>query len=254
MTVGPRVAVVTGAASGIGTAIAEALARAGVRVVCADIDAAGADHVAATIDGIGMALDVGSAEDCRTLIDRVIEGEGRVDILVNDAGLQHVAPVHEMPDERFEQLVRVMLLGPFYLTKAVVPHMLDRGWGRIVNIASIHALVASPNKSAYVAAKHGLLGLTRTVALEVAARGVTVNAVCPAYVQTPLVDRQVAALAATEGMSEAEVGERLLLANVPAGRFIEAREVAEAVRYLCSDDAAAITGTTLTIDGGWTAR
>ncbi len=254
MSTEPRVAVVTGAASGIGAAIAETLAESGVRVVCADLDGAGADLVAARIDGVGMVADVGSAAECRTLIDQVLEGEGRIDILVNNAGLQHVAPVHEMPDERFEHLIRVMLFGPFYLTKAVIPHMLERGSGRIVNIASIHALVASPNKSAYVAAKHGLLGLTRTVALEVAARGVTVNAVCPAYVQTPLVERQVAALAATEGIAEAEVEERLLLANVPAGRFIAAREVAEAVRYLCSDAAAAITGTTLTIDGGWTAR
>lgn len=254
MTDERRVAVVTGAASGIGTAIAEALAADGVRVVCVDLDGPGADDVAARIDGRGMTADVASAADCRALIDRVIDGEGRVDILVNNAGLQHVAPIHEMADERFEQLVRVMLFGPFYLTKAVIPSMLERGSGRIVNIASIHALVASPNKSAYVAAKHGLLGLTRTVALEVAARGITVNAICPAYVQTPLVERQLSALAATEGLSEAEVGERLLLANVPAGRFIEAGEVADAVRYLCSAAASGITGSTLTIDGGWTAR
>lgn len=225
-----------------------------MRVVCADLDGTGADEVAASIGGLGAALDVGSAEGCRSLVERVIAEQGRIDILVNDAGLQHVAPVHEMPDERFEHLVRVMLFGPFYLTKAVVPHMVERGSGRIVNMASIHALVASPNKSAYVAAKHGLLGLTRTVALEVAARGVTVNAVCPAYVRTPLVDQQLAALAATEGIPEAEVADRLLLANVPAGRFIGTDEVAAAVRYLCSDAAAGVTGTTLTIDGGWTAR
>jgi 3-hydroxybutyrate dehydrogenase len=249
-----RVAIVTGAGSGIGRAIAEVLAGSGMTVVCADLDAQAAAETAKLVGGLPAEIDVASPAACRALVDATVKRDGRVDVLVNNAGLQYVAPVEEMPDDRWERLLRVMLFGPFYLIRSAVPWMYREGFGRIVNIASVHALVASPNKSAYVAAKHGLLGLTRTVALEGASRGVTVNAICPSYVQTPLVDGQLRALGVTEGVPEAEVLERLILPSVPIGRILEPSEVAHAVAYLCSDGAAGITGSALTIDGGWTAR
>lgn len=249
-----RVAVVTGAGSGIGRAIAEALAADGMLVVCADLRRDTAEAVAESIGGVPVQADVSSAQACRALIEDTVARDGRVDVLVNNAGLQHVAPVDEFPVDTWEHMLRVMLFGPFHLTRAALPHMYGQGWGRIVNIASVHALVASPNKSAYVAAKHGLLGLTRTAALEAARRGVTVNAVCPGFVRTPLVEGQLGALAAAEGIAESEALERVVLASVPARRLLETEEVAAAVSYLCSDSASGITGSALTIDGGWTAR
>ena len=249
-----RVALVTGAASEIGRATAEVLASTGARVICADLDEAGARAVAAGIGGKSAAVDVASSEQCRAVVEQTVEREGRLDILVNNAGLQHVSPLHEMPEERWEQLLRVMLFGPFYLTRAALPHMYRQGSGRVVNIASVHALVASPNKSAYVSAKHGLLGLTRTAALEAAPHGVTVNAVCPGYVRTPLVENQLADLARTEGVPEPDVVDQVLLTNVPLKRLLEPGEVGECVRYLCSDAAAGITGAAIVLDGGWTAR
>jgi 3-hydroxybutyrate dehydrogenase len=178
----------------------------------------------------------------------------RLDILVNDAGLQHVAPLHEFPVERFEHLIRVMLLGPAMLMRAALPHMYAAGWGRIVNIGSINGLIAHPNKSAYVAAKHGLLGLTRSAALEAGPHGVTVNCVCPAFVRTALVENQLADLSRIEGIPIDEVTQRVMLAPSAVKRLIEPEEVAELVAFLCSDAAGAITGSAQLIDGGWTAR
>jgi len=169
-----RAAIVTGAASGIGLAIAEELASHGARVLCADLDTGG-EQVAARLGGVFQRCDVSSREDCRAVVDRAVAELGRVDILVNNAGLQHVSPIEDFPEDRWEHIVRVMLFGAFYLTKYVIPHMYERGWGRIVNISSLHGLVASPYKSAYIAAKHGLNGLTKTVALEAAEKGVTVT-------------------------------------------------------------------------------
>ena len=250
-----RVALVTGAASGIGRAIALELTACGARVAVADLDAAGAAGVAAGCPGaIARGCDVADPEACGRLVDEVRHELGRVDILVNNAGLQHVSPIEAFPVDRWAHLIRVMLVGPFVLTRAVLPDMYGQGWGRIINIASIHALVASANKSAYVAAKHGLLGLTRATALEAGPHGVTANAICPAYVRTPLVERQVADLAATEGLAIPETIETVMLAPAAIRRLIEPVEVARYAAFLCSDDAASITGAAQVIDGGWTAR
>jgi 3-hydroxybutyrate dehydrogenase len=250
-----RVALVTGGASGIGRAIAIELAARGARVAVADLDVAGASAVADASPGaIAFGCDVADPASCERLVGEVSGAMGRVDILVNNAGLQHVAPIEAFPIDRWTHLISVMLVGPFVLTRAVLPGLYAQGWGRIVNIASIHALVASPNKSAYVAAKHGLLGLTRTTALEAGPHGVTANAICPAYVRTPLVERQVADVAAAQGLPVAETIDRVMLAPAAIRRLIEPGEVARYAAFLCSDDAASITGTAQVIDGGWTAR
>ena len=250
-----RVAIVTGAANGIGKAIAEDLGALGARVVVSDIDETGAQRTASTLpDAWAMRTDVSSVEECDALVATTLEREGRVDILVNDSGLQHVAPIHEFPPDRFEYLLRVMLLGPAMLIRGVLPAMYAAGWGRIVNIGSINSVVGQPNKSAYVSAKHGLLGLTRSVALEAAPHGVTVNCVAPAFVRTKLVEDQLADLARAEGLPVDEVESRIMLAPSPLNRLVEPEEVAGYVRFLCSDGAAAITGSVQLIDGGWTAR
>lgn len=255
MDLGGRSALVTGAASGIGRAIAEDLAGRGARVLLADIDAAGLAAVAGPLRGaIPMRADIASREDCRALVDRAQRDLGGVDILVNNAGLQHVSPVEDFPEERFDHIVRVMLVGAFLLTKYAIADMYRKGWGRIVNISSLHGLVASPYKSAYVSAKHGLMGLTKTVALEAAGKGVTVNAICPSYVRTPLVEKQIADQAKVNGISEAEVIERIMLAPAAIKRLLEPSEIAAYVAYLCSDDASGITGSAQLIDVGWTAR
>ncbi|HLH22935.1 MAG TPA: 3-hydroxybutyrate dehydrogenase [Chloroflexota bacterium] len=250
-----KAALVTGAASGIGRVIAEELAAQRARVLLADLDEEQGQALAARLPGaVFQRADVASREDCRALVARAEAAWGGVDILVNNAGLQHVAPVEEFPEARWEQLIRTMLIGPFFLTRYALPHMYRRGWGRIVNIASIHALVASPYKSAYVAAKHGLLGFTKTVALEAADKGVTVNAVCPSYVRTPLVERQIADQARTHGISAEEVVERIMLVPAAIKRLLEPSEVAAYVIFLCSDTAAGITGAAQVIDCGWTAH
>lgn len=250
-----RRAIVTGAASGIGRAVAESLAAAGARVVLADLNSEDGERVAAGLQGCAFQrTDVASREDCRRLVDRTVELLGGVDILVNNAGLQHVAPVEDFPEDRWEQLIRVMLVGAFLLTKYSIPHMYRAGWGRIVNIASLHGLVASPYKSAYISAKHGLLGLTKTVALEAGEKGVTVNAICPAYVRTPLVEAQIADQAKVHGISEAEVIQRIMLAPAAVKRLLEPSEVAAYALFLCSEEASGITGAAQVMDAGWTAR
>lgn len=250
-----RVALVTGGARGIGHAIAEGLAADGAAVAVADLDGEGALRAASTLpDAIGLSADIADPVDCRRLVSDVIAQRGRVDILVNNAGLQHVAPVVDFPDERFEHLIRVMLIGAFHLTKAVLGGMIERGWGRIVNIGSVHSLVASPNKSAYVAAKHGLLGLTRATALEVGEHGITVNLVAPAYVRTALVEDQLEDQAKSSGIPVEEVVDRLMLAPMAVKRLLDPADVAAYVRFLCTDAARGITGSAQVIDGGWTAR
>ena len=245
------VALVTGGASGIGRAIADSLGADGATVAIADLDAEAAEQAAAELpDGRGYGADVADPVECRRLVAAI----GRVDILVNNAGLQHVSPLVDFPAERWEYLIRVMLLGPFHLTQAVLPGMIERGWGRIVNIGSVHSLVASPSKSAYVAAKHGLLGLTRATALEVGEHGITANLVAPAYVRTPLVEDQLADQARTLGIPVEEVVDRVMLAPAAVKRLLEPDDVAAYVRFLCTDAARSITGTAQVIDGGWTAR
>jgi 3-hydroxybutyrate dehydrogenase len=250
-----RRAIVTGAASGIGRAIAEALAAAGARVMLADLNADDGERVAASLRGCAFQrTDVASREDCKRLVDATVQRFGGVDILVNNAGVQHVAPVEEFPEDRWEMMIRIMLIGAFLLTKYALPHMYSAGWGRIVNVASLHGLVASPYKSAYVSAKHGLLGLTKTVALEAGEKGVTVNAICPSYVRTPLVEQQIADQAKAHGIGEAEVIERIMLAPAAVKRLLEPSEVAAYALFLCSDEASGITGSAQVMDAGWTAR
>jgi 3-hydroxybutyrate dehydrogenase len=252
MELAQRTALVTGAGSGIGRAIAETFAHAGARVLVHDLNPT-AQQVAQAIGGQFLQADLSDPEAVRRLAHDALAAGG-VDILVNNAGFQYIAPVEEFPEERWSQMLQVMLTAPFQLTKYLLPGMKQRGWGRIVNIASIHGMVASPYKSAYISAKHGLLGLTKTVALEAGDSGVTVNAICPAYVRTPLVEGQVADQARTRHISEEEVLERVMLEPAAIKRLIEPAEVAELALFLASPRAGAITGAAYTIDLGWTAR
>ena len=249
-----KVAVVTGGASGIGRAIAADLAAQGAQVVVADLDEREGNAFASNIGGMFQRTDVSSRDDCRTLIESTVREYGAVDILVNNAGLQHVAPIEEFPEEKWDYIVRVMLVGAFYLTKYAIPHMYAKGWGRVINVSSVHGLVASPYKSAYVAAKHGLNGLTKAIALEAAEKGVTVNAICPSYVRTPLVEKQIADQARVQGISEDAVIRDIMLAPAALKRLLEPSEVAAYATFLCSDSAAGITGSLQVIDCGWTAR
>lgn len=249
-----RVAIVTGAASGIGQAIAGALAAEGTRVVVVDVDAEQGRDVVETLDGLFVQADLSRREDCRRAVDETLTRFERVDILVNNAGFQHIDPIEDFPEDRWDEMLRVMLTAPFLLTKYVWPSMQHQEWGRIINIASIHGMVASPFKSAYISAKHGLIGLTRTTALEGGEHGITVNAICPAYVRTPLVENQISDQARTQGLSEEAVVQEVMLAPAAVKRLIEPNEIGDLVVYLCSNKAGAITGSTLTIDLGWTAR
>ena len=254
MSTGGRVAIVTGAASGIGKAIAEHLAGAGARVVVADLNDQAGREVAAAIGGIFVRADLARAEDCRQLVEQAAAAYGTVDILINNAGFQHIDPIADFPEDVWETMIAVMLTAPFRLTKHVWSLMRAGRWGRIVNVSSIHGLVASPYKSAYISAKHGLIGLTQTAALEGGADGITVNAICPGYVRTPLVERQIADQARTLGIAVEDVVEKVMLEPAAIRRLIEPVEIAGLVGYLVSDAAAAVTGAAWTIDAGWTAR
>lgn len=250
-----KVAIVTGAASGIGLAVARGFAQRGIRVTLADIDNERGKAVTAELAGARFQVaDMSKAEDVRTLVSATIAAEGRVDILVNNAGIQHVASIVEFPEEKWRQIIEIMLTAPFLLTRAVLPGMYERGWGRIINVASVHGLRASAFKSAYVAAKHGLIGLTRVTALEGAEHGVTCNAICPSYVRTPLVEKQITAQARMHNIPESEVVEKIMVTEGAIKRLLEPEEVAHLVTYLCSDAASGITGGAQTIDCGWTAH
>ena len=249
-----RVAIVTGAASGIGKAIAKALARNNVKVIIADLDDDGGQIVAESIGGYFVLTDLSQRIDCQTLVDYTLTHHDRIDILVNNAGFQHVNPIEKFPEDTWEKMLSVMLTAPFLLTKYVWPIMKKNSWGRIVNIASIHSRVASPFKSGYVTAKHGLIGLTRTAALEGGAYGITVNALCPAYVQTPLVENQIAEQTIIHDLSKQEVIKQVMLEPAAIKRLISPEEVAALVVFLCSETASAITGSDWAIDLGWTAR
>ncbi len=248
-----KVVLVTGAASGIGRAVAEAFAQDGADVLVNDVNV----ECAAVADSIGgefIQADLSKHEETRMLAQKALSRRGRVDILINNAGFQHVAPIEEFSEETWISMIQVMLVAPFQLIKWLVTAMKQEGWGRIINIASIHGLVASPYKSAYVSAKHGIIGLTKTVALEVASSGITVNSICPAYVRTPLVEKQINTQAATHGLSENDVIETIMLEPTAIKRLIEPQEIAEFALYLASEKAKSMTGAAHLMDLGWTAR
>lgn len=247
-----KTALITGAGSGIGKAIAETFARAGAWVILNDRSPTAAE-VAQTLGGVFIQADLASQDEVEAMARRALE-LGPVDILVNNAGFQRIHPVDEFPQETWNQMLQVLLTAPFQLIQHTLPAMKQKRWGRIINIASLHGLVASPYKSAYISAKHGLLGLTKTVALEVGEYGITCNAICPAYVRTPLVESQIADQARTLGIPEANVVEQVMLAPAAIKRLIEPEEVAAYALFLTSDVAGAITGSAQVMDLGWTAR
>ena len=248
-----RVAVVTGASSGIGLAVSQALAANGDKVVLADINEEAGRREAEKIGGLFVKADLSTQQGCRALADAVLAEYGRCDILVNNAGIQHVAPIDEFPEEKWDFIIRLMLTAPFLLCKYFWPSMKENGWGRIVNLNSVHGLRASEFKVAYISAKHGMTGMTKTLALEGAQYGITVNNICPGYVRTPLVDGQIEDQAKTHGISREEVLEKVLLKKQAIKRMVEPSELGEAVIYLCSDAARCMTGVSLTIDCGWSA-
>ena len=250
-----KVAIVTGAASGIGLAIARDFAQHGIRVTLSDIDADRGSVAASELAGASFqAADMANSNDIAGLVTGTLAAEGQIDILVNNAGIQYVAPIIEFPEAKWRQIIEIMLTAPFLLTKAVLPGMYAHKWGRIINIASVHALRASAFKSAYVTAKHGLLGLTRVTALEAAEHGLTCNAICPSYVRTALVEKQIADQARIHGIPESEVVEKIMVAEGAIRRLLEPEEVAQLVTYLCTDAASGITGSAQMIDCGWTAH
>ena len=242
-----RRALVTGAASGIGRAVALRLGAAGAHVLAVDVDPEGAKTVAEEAGGEPVVADLSD--------DAFLDNLPRdLDVVVNNAGFQQVAPLEEFDRRTFSTLITVMLEAPFWVTAHALPHMYEQGWGRVVNISSVHGLVASPYKAAYVAAKHGLQGLTKVTALEGAEHGVTANCINPGYVRTPLVENQIADQAKVRGISESEVLADVILERAALKRLLEPEEVAEMAAYLCSPAAAAVTGTSMVMDGGWTAH
>ncbi len=249
-----RTALVTGAASGIGAAIARRMVADGAHVIAVDRDEAGLKTLYEELQGPDNVSGIEARVCDLSDLDAVDALPCAVDVLVNNAGLQHVAPVHEFDPDRFGLILRVMLEAPFRLARLVLPHMYERGWGRVVNVSSVHGVRASPFKSAYVSAKHGLEGLSKVIALEGATYGVTSNCLNPAYVRTPLVEKQVADQARTHGIDESEVLERIMLTPVAVKRLIEPAEVAELAAVLYGPASGSISGTSLLMDGGWTAH
>lgn len=256
-----RTILVTGSSSGIGHAIAVKFAQIGYNVAVS-----GYEHEKDVSEALGLVskgatgkvayfrCDLGQGAAGYDLVQDVIQEFGRIDVLVNNAGIQKVSPVEDFPTEDWDRIRAISLDGTFHCIRAALPDMKSREWGRIINVSSAHGLRASPFKSAYVATKHGVIGLTKSVALETAECGITVNAICPGYVWTPLVKQQLADQAATHGMSEEEVVRTIMLAPQPTKAFVQPEEIAEMAAYLCSKWARSITGTSISIDGGWTAK
>jgi 3-hydroxybutyrate dehydrogenase len=256
-----KTALITGSTSGIGLGVAEQFAKAGANIVlngmgdAAKIEATRARLAAAHgVKVIFQGADMSRAEAIEAMFGAVEKEFGGVDILVNNAGIQHVAPIDEFPVAKWDAVIAINLTAAFHTIRHALPGMKRKKWGRIIQIASAHALVASPYKSAYVAAKHGIAGLTKTVALEVAEQGITVNAICPGYVWTPLVEKQVPETARARGISEAEVIQNVLLAAQPTKQFVTIEQVAALAAFLASDAAASMTGAIIPVDGGWTAH
>ncbi|MCP5361767.1 MAG: 3-hydroxybutyrate dehydrogenase [Hyphomicrobiales bacterium] len=256
-----KTALVTGSTSGIGQGVAEALAREGCHIMLNGFGDAAAIEVQRSglekqygIKALYSGADMRNPAAIHAMVEEAEKQLGGVDVLVNNAGIQHVAPVDEFPEEKWDAIMAINLSSAFHTVKAVAPGMRQKGWGRIINIASVHGLVASAYKVAYVAAKHGILGLTKVVALDLAEAGVTCNAICPGYVRTPLVEKQIPDQAKTHGISEAEVIEKVLLKNHAVKQFVEVADVAALVCFLCSDAAKTMTGVALPMDGGWSAQ
>ncbi|MFD1343279.1 3-hydroxybutyrate dehydrogenase [Litorisediminicola beolgyonensis] len=251
-----KTAVITGSNSGIGLGVAHELARAGANVVLNSFTDRDEDHKLAEelgrehgVEARYIKGDLSKGDEARG----VIEQAGVCDILVNNAGIQHVAPIDEFPVEKWDQIIAIMLSAAFHTTAVALPMMRKAGWGRVVNIASAHGLTASPYKSAYISAKHGLVGMTKTVALETAKEQITANAICPGYVLTPLVEGQIPDTAKKYGMTEEEAKEKVILERQPSKEFATVEQIGGTAVFLCSDAAAQITGTTISVDGGWTA-
>lgn len=248
---------ITGGASGIGLGIAEHLGKAGNHIILADINLTAAARAAQALAAKGvrvtpLQLDVGNAEQIEGVAMQL--APMTVDVLINNAGIQHVARLEDFPAQKWQSIINIMLVGPALLSKAFLPNMREKNFGRIINIGSIHALVASPYKSAYVSAKHGLIGFAKTLALETGDCNVTVNTICPSYVKTPMVEKQIAAQAIENGISEQEVVDKIMLAPMPKKSFIEIDELVASATFLISDAARNITAQTIVLDGGWTAR
>jgi 3-hydroxybutyrate dehydrogenase len=260
MSMKNHVAVITGSNSGIGLGIAEELARQGARIVLNSFTDREEDHALAGklstehhVNAIYLAADMSDPEACRGLVTRAAEAFGKVDILVNNAGIQHVAPIPDFPIAKWDQIISINLSSAFHTIAAALPVMRKAGWGRIVNIASAHGLTASPFKAAYVAAKHGLVGLTKVAALETAGEGITCNAICPGYVLTPLVEAQIPDQMKAHKMDRETVIREVLLDRQPSKQFATVEQIGGTVTFLCSAAADQVTGTTISIDGGWTA-
>ena len=256
MTLNGKTAIVTGSNSGIGLGVARELARAGAAVILNSYTDREEDHALAReitdefgVEARYIKADMSKPEECRALVEQA----GACDILVNNAGIQHVAPIDEFPLDKWDAIIAINLNSAFHTTAAALPMMRAAGWGRIVNIASAHGLTASPFKSAYVAAKHGIVGMTKVVALETAREPITANAICPGYVLTPLVEAQIPDTMEKYGMSRDEVIEKVMLERQPSKQFATVEEMGGTAVFLCSDAAAQITGTTISVDGGWTA-
>ncbi|MGJ8583089.1 MAG: 3-hydroxybutyrate dehydrogenase [Marinosulfonomonas sp.] len=256
MTLSGKTAIVTGSNSGIGLGVAQELAAAGANIVLNSFTDTDEDHALARdlaqthgVEAQYIRADMSDAADCRSLVERA----GRCDILVNNAGIQHVAPIDEFPVDKWNAIIAINLSSAFHTTAAALPKMRQAGWGRVVNIASAHGLTASPYKSAYIAAKHGVVGLTKTTALETAEEQITCNAICPGYVLTPLIESQIPDQMKTHGMDRETVIKQVMLERQPSREFATTQQIGGTTVFLCSPAADQITGTTISVDGGWTA-
>ncbi len=257
MTLTNKTAVITGSNSGIGLGVAHAMAKAGANVVLNSFTDRDEDHALAAeiakehgVEAKYVAADMSKSEDCR----RLISDAGACDILINNAGIQHVAAIEDFPISKWDAIIAINMSSAFHTTAAALPMMRAAGWGRVINIASAHGLRASPFKSAYVTAKHGVVGMTKVVGLETAKEPITANAICPGYVLTPLVESQIPATAKEYGISEDEAIEKVILAKQPSKEFMTVEQLGGIVTFLCSDAASQITGTSIAADGGWTAQ
>lgn len=256
-----KTALITGSTSGIGLGIAKALAKEGANIVLNGLgDAGEIEKTRKSIESdygvkaIYDAADMTKPDQIRKMCENAITQFGAVDVLVNNAGIQFVGPIDEFPEDKWDAIIAINMNSAFHTTKACLPGMKKKNWGRVINLASAHGLVASPFKSAYVTAKHGVIGMTKTIALEVATNGITCNAICPGYVNTPLVQNQIKDQAKVHNLSEAEVVEKVMLAPQAIKKFVEVEQLGALAVFLCSDAASGITGTSLPVDGGWTAR